>query len=169
MGHEPPTVAIGVMRDRLRGRKDTAQNILSQKEFVIHLVPLHLAAAMSSTSAGLPPEVDELERAGIKVVESDVVRAPRILEAPVAFECVSMHCVETGPKQFVVIGRVLRAHIADRFVINAEQGYIDAPALNLISRLHGSGWYGKFPEMMEIERPQSAQVVPVADVLESRS
>lgn len=167
MGHEPPTVAVGILRDPSRGQKDTAENILSQKEFVIHLVPLRLAHVMSSTSAGLPPEEDELEHAGIEVVEADVVHAPRILDAPVAFECISTHCIETGPKQFMVIGRVLRAHIADEFVMNAEQGYIDVQALNLISRLHGSGWYGKFPEMMKIERPQSAQAVSTADILES--
>jgi len=159
MGHEPPTVALGVLRDPLRGQKDTAGNILSQKEFVIHLVPLHLAQAMNMTSAGLPSGVDELIHAGIEVVEADIVNAPRITDAPVAFECVATNCIETGPQQFAVIGRVVRAHIADQFVMDPERGYIDTPALNLISRLHGSGCYGKFPEMMEIERPPSAQAV----------
>ncbi len=158
MGHEPPTVAIGILRHPERGHKDTAQNILSQKEFVVHLVSAQLARAMRETSASLPPEEDELRHAKIEVTEADIVRASRIVKAPVAFECISTHCIETGPEQFVVVGKVLRAHIADRFVMDAARGYIDTPALDLISRMHGSGWYGKFPELMELERPQSARM-----------
>lgn len=158
MGHEPPTVVIGVLRHPERVHKDTSQNILSQKEFVVHLVSSQLIHAMSKTSESLPPDEDELRHAGIEVVEADAVRASRIVAAPVAFECVSTHCIETGPGQFVVIGRALRAHIDDRLVIDAERAYIDTPALDLVSRMHGSGWYGKFPEFIELERPQSAKV-----------
>lgn len=159
MGHEPPTVAIGVMRDPARGRKDTAANILAQREFVVHLVPHRLAESMSLTSAGLPSDKDELKHAGVDVVEADTVRAPRIVAAPVAFECKASHCIETGPDQYVMLGVVHRAHIDDRYVLSREQGYIDAPALDLVSRLHGSGWYGHFPEMFKLERPSSGAAV----------
>jgi hypothetical protein len=55
--------------------------------------------------------------------------------------------------QIVVIGHVLCAHIADAFVLDAERGYIDTLALDLISRMHGSGWYARSADLFQLVRP----------------
>lgn len=153
MGHEPPTVALGLLRHPRRGLKDTAENILASGEFVVHLVPEGMAEAMNVTCADLDPEIDELALAGLRTVPSLKVRPPRIADSPVAFECSSLATVVTGPRQMTVIGRVLCGHIADKLVLDAERGHIDTPNLGLVGRMHGSGWYSRPGELFQMARP----------------
>jgi flavin reductase (DIM6/NTAB) family NADH-FMN oxidoreductase RutF len=153
MGHTPPCVALGLLRDAARGWKDTARNILETGEFVVNLVPERLARAMSATSAGVGPEVSEFELAGLEMAASTHIAPPRIAAAPVAFECRAISSVVTGPMQTVVIGRVLAAHIDDAMVLDAERGHIDSPALGLIARMHGAGWYARTTDLFQLERP----------------
>src|SRR5438105_15057270 len=64
MGHEPPTVAIGLLAGSERF-KDTAANILDTGEFVVNLVAESNAEAMNITCIDAPPEIDELTLAGL--------------------------------------------------------------------------------------------------------
>ncbi|WP_050523342.1 flavin reductase family protein [Pseudorhodobacter wandonensis] len=155
MGHTPPTVAVGLVKDGVRGWKDSARNILDTGEFVVNLVPEALAEAMNATSAAVGPEVSELGLAGLEAAASLHVKPPRIAAAPVAFECEMLSSVVTGPMQTVVIGRVVAAHIADAVVLDAERGYIDTPALGLIGRMHGAGWYARSTDLFQLERPKA--------------
>lgn len=154
MGHEPPTVAIGLLRNPERGLKDTAYNILTTGEFVVHLVPYRLAEEMNATAVEVPAEVDELKATGLSIVPSHFVKPPRIAESAVTFECRSLTSVMTGPQQVVVIGSVLCAYIDEKHIIDAERGRIDTPSLDLISRMHGSGWYARSTDIFEMKRPQ---------------
>jgi flavin reductase (DIM6/NTAB) family NADH-FMN oxidoreductase RutF len=153
MGHTPPTVAIGLLRDAERGWKDTARNILDTGEFVVNLVPEALADAMNATCASLPPEISEMELAGLQAAPSNHIKPPRIAAAPVSFECVSLSSVVTGPMQTIVIGRVVAAHIDDSVILDAERGHIDTPALGLIARMHGAGWYARCTDLFQLRRP----------------
>lgn len=156
MGNDPPTVAIGIMPQNGR-LKDTAANILETGEFVINLVAEANAEAMNETCIDAPPEIDELALAGLTPLRSHSVTPPRIGEAPVALECKVLTSLVTGPLQTIVIGRVLNAHIDDRFVIDAERGYIDTPGLKLIARLHASGGYLRSTDLFQMERPSWAK------------
>lgn len=157
MGHTPPTVAVGLLRDAARGWKDTARNILDTGEFVVNLVPEALAEAMNATSAGVGPEESEFELAGLAAAPSERVKPPRIAAAPVSFECEMVSSVVTGPMQTIVIGRVVAAHIADAVVLDAVKGYIDTPALGLIARMHGAGWYARSTDLFQLGRPAGGQ------------
>lgn len=159
MGHTPPTVALGLVRDAARGWKDTARNILDTGEFVLNLVPEVLADAMNATSAGVGAEVSELGLAGLEAAASVHVKPPRIAAAPVSFECVMLSSVVTGPMQTIVIGRVVAAHISDAVVLDAERGYIDTPALGLIARMHGAGWYARSSDLFQLGRPEGGSGV----------
>jgi flavin reductase (DIM6/NTAB) family NADH-FMN oxidoreductase RutF len=153
MGHEPPTVALGLLGAAGGGFKDTAANILETGEFVINLVAEADAAAMNLTCMDAPPEVDELDCAGITTAPSLAITPPRIASAPVSFECRLLEEVHTGASQVVVIGEVLVAHIADVFLLDAERLHIDAPAMRLVARMHGAGWYTRSTDLFQLERP----------------
>lgn len=157
MGAAPPTVALGLLADPVRGFKDTARNILDTGEFVINLVPERLAAAMNITAADAPRGINELEHAGMRTAPSDRVAPPRITDSPVSFECVVHTSVLTGPAQTVVIGRVLSARIDDRFVTDAVRGHIDTDALDLVARTSGSG-YIRTHDSFELVRPRWADL-----------
>ncbi|RUS59430.1 flavin reductase family protein [Pseudorhodobacter sp. E13] len=154
MGHTPPTVAVGLLRDAARGWKDTARNILETAEFVVNLVPERLAEAMNATCEGVGPEVSEMELAGLAAAASEYIKPPRIAASPVAFECKMLSSVVTGPMQTIVIGRVVAAHIDDAMVLDADKAYIDTPALGLIGRMHGAGWYARSSDLFQLGRPK---------------
>ncbi|WP_076593729.1 flavin reductase family protein [Herminiimonas arsenitoxidans] len=153
MGHEPPTVTLGLLRKAGGGYKDTAANIMATGEFVINLVSEAMAESMNETCTNAPPEIDELELAGLTAVPSIVVAPPRIAGCPVSFECRSLSSIVTGPCQVIVVATVLHVHIEDEFLIDAERCHVDTPALKLVSRMHGSGWYARSTDLFQLARP----------------
>ena len=156
MGSAPPTIALGLMADAARGFKDTATNILATGEFVVNLVPEALVQAMNITAVDAPRGTNELDLAGLHTTESIHIRPPRITQSPVAFECVALSTVVTGPHQSVVIGRVLAVHIDDEFVLNPDRAHIDTPELNLVARSYGST-YVRSQDTFELARPKWAE------------
>lgn len=156
LGHEPPIVALGLLAGSGRF-KDTATNILATGEFVVNLVSEANAAAMNVTCIDAPPEINELELAGLTALPSHKVRPPRIAESPVAFECKVLTSMVTGPRQTAVIGRVLCAHIDSSAVQDRERCHIDTQALRLIGRMHGNGWYARSSDLFQMDRPVWAE------------
>ena len=152
LGHEPPTLAIGLLAGSGRF-KDTATNILATGEFVVNLVSEKNASAMNVTCVDAPPDVDELALAGLTAVASHKIKPPRIAESPVSFECKMLTSMVTGPRQTAVIGRILCAHVDGSAVQDKERCHIDTPALRLIGRMHGSGWYARCTDLFQLDRP----------------
>jgi flavin reductase (DIM6/NTAB) family NADH-FMN oxidoreductase RutF len=156
MGSDPPTVAIGILPREGR-LKDTATNIVETAEFVVNLVSEDNAEAMNVTCIDAPPDIDELQLARLTPVPSRSVAPPRIGEAPVSFECRILASLVTGPLQTIVVGRVVCAHVADAFVLDARRCHLDTPALRLIARMHGSGVYARSGDRFEMQRPTWAE------------
>ena len=156
MGADPPTVVLGIMPREGR-LKDTAANIQETAEFVVNLVSEANAEAMNITCIDAPPGVDELELAKLTPVPSVAVAPPRIGESPISFECRLLAALVTGPLQTIVIGRVVRAHVDDAFVLDAKRCHLDTPKLQLIGRMHGSGVYVRSTDRFEMQRPTWAE------------
>src|SRR5579875_59840 len=66
------------------GWKDSVRNVSETGEFVANLAVRPLAEAMNQSSAAVPPEVDEMELAGLAKAPSVLVRPPRVAAAPAA-------------------------------------------------------------------------------------
>ena len=156
-GEEPPTVIVGVGSRKPGTPKDTGANIRETGEFVVNLVSYDNARQMSATAIDFPRGVDELAEAGLTALPSTKVRPPRIAESPVAMECQRMMMIEAGPKYTLIVGRVVAMHIHDDCVLDASRHYIDTERLDLIGRMHGSGWYTRATDRFEIPR------IPVED------
>jgi len=115
MGEDPPIVMVSINRLHDGRLKDTAANILSNGEFVVHLADEAIAAKMHACGEAFPPHISELKVVGLTTAPSRSVKPPRIVEAPVAFECVLHEKLET-PSRFVFIGRVRWLHARDGLV-----------------------------------------------------
>lgn len=154
VGSAPPTIVLGLLdRPGGGGRKDTAANIVETGEFVVNLVPERLSQSMNATCIDAPPGINELELAGLEPIPSDMIAPPRIAGSPVAFECRTLHHLATGPMQTLIVGQVLCAHIDDAYILDVERAYIDTPALELIGRMHGGGWYARATPDFHLDRP----------------
>ncbi len=138
---DPPVVALGVT-DRPGGGfvpKDTARNIRRGGEFVVNVVTEDLAQQMNVCATDFPPEIDELERAGLTTTASSVVSVPRIAQAHAALECVEHTTLEIGRSR-IVLGRVVAMFVEDQFVDPAGP-YIRSEELHAIGRMNGLGSY----------------------------
>ena len=115
LGEEPPIVMISLNKHADGQLKDTAANILANGEFVVHLADEAIAEQMHACGASVPPEVSEVEMVGFTTALSQAVKPPRIVEAPVAFECRLWEKLETESR-YIFIGRVLWLHARDDLI-----------------------------------------------------
>lgn len=152
MSGDPPLLVFGIGGRGPGDAKDTGHNIRCTGEFVVNLVDEASAAAMNVTAIDFPPEVDEIEAAGLSTLPCSRIDVPRIAQSPVAMECAHFMTLEVGPDRSLVLGRVLAMHITDEAVIDPARCYIDAPKLRLIGRMHGTGGYVRTSDRFEMRR-----------------
>ena len=106
------------------GWKDSVQNIVETKEFVWNLTTRGLAVPMNETSATLPRGEDEFARAGLTAAPSRLVKAPRVAESPVNFECRLSQCIQLTSADgapldsWRVLGEVVAVHIDETLLEN---------------------------------------------------
>ena len=144
---KPPMIAISVGR-KAGIYKDTAHNILSTEEFVVHIADSTLMTAVHESSAEFPSDVSEVEALGLATLDSERVRPPRIARAPVAMECRFRQCIEFGDtRSRLIVGEVLLFHIRDDLLQN---GKIDTAALDPIARIAGPR-YARLGEMFTLK------------------
>ncbi|GAA4065581.1 flavin reductase family protein [Amphibacillus indicireducens] len=149
----PPMISIAVQR-KAGQMKDTARNIIKNKEFVVHIVDQANVEQINETAANLAPTESELIRAKLTTVPSEKISVPGVKEAKVRFECVLEKAVELGEAGNVgvdlLIGKIVHYHIDE--TIYQEDQRIDPDQLATVSRLAGNN-YAKIGEIFEIVRP----------------
>ena len=128
------------------GWKDSVQNIVESKEFVWNLTTRDLAVQMNETSASLAHGEDEFTRAGLTPAESRLVRAPRVAESPVNFECRLAQCIQLTAadgspiESWLVLGEVVAVHIDESLL---EAGIYQTAKAQPVLRAGGpSAYYG---------------------------
>ncbi len=116
IGTDPIYVIFSVGRNDRGGElKDTEKNVRASGEFVVNLVTEELFAAMNISAADFPPELSELEAAGLHTAPSVRIAAPRVAEAQVSLECKLFSAQELGANT-VFIGEVVMIHVADHLL-----------------------------------------------------
>jgi len=156
-GSNPPVLVFSPVR-RLNdnSEKDTLKNLEETKEVVINVVNYDIVHQMSLSSANYPSDVNEFEKAGLTMKESDHVKPFRVEESPVQFECKVTEINHTGLEGgagSLVICEVLTIHISDELI--DEDNKIDQQALDLVGRM-GGGWYSRARDgMFKIPKPKA--------------
>ncbi|HEY1741952.1 MAG TPA: flavin reductase family protein [Granulicella sp.] len=140
---DPPIIGMGVMNKPGDGfvPKDTARNIRRTGEFVVNVVTEDLAQQMNICATDFPPEINELEMAGLTTAPSQLVKVPRIEQAHAALECREYTTMEIGRSR-IILGRVVAMYVEDKYVDPAGP-FIKAEELHAIGRMNGLGSYVK--------------------------
>jgi flavin reductase (DIM6/NTAB) family NADH-FMN oxidoreductase RutF len=144
---KPPMLAISVGR---KGGiyKDTAQNILNNEEYVVHIADSSLMTAVHESSTEHPPDVSEVEELQLSTQPGERVKVPRLAAAPIAMECRFRQCLEFGEtRSRLIVGEVLVFHIRDGLLQN---GKIETKALDPIARIAGPR-YAKLGEIVTLK------------------
>jgi len=124
--HDPPIVTHGLCLSGGK-KKDTLNNIEATGEWVYNVLTTEYLNKANECSATLPPDVDETKHAGLDVVASNVVKAPRIKAAKVAMECKLFDKKEIFNDEgihttTIVMGRVVRFHIHEGVLDLGDDG-----------------------------------------------
>ena len=144
---KPPMLAISVGR---KGNiyKDTAQNILNNEEYVVHIADSSLMKAVHESSTEHPPDVSEVEELRLSTLPGERIKVPRLAAAPIAMECRFRQCLEFGEtRSRLIVGEVLVFHIRDGLLQN---GKIETEALDPIARIAGPR-YAKLGEIVTLK------------------
>lgn len=143
------------------GWKDSVANIEATGEFCWHLATRALAEKMNTSSASVGADVDEFALAGLTPAASNVVKVPRVLEAPVSFECrltqlIRMESAD-GEKldNWLVLGEVVGVHIDQHLL---EDGIYQTAAAEPIMRAGGPTTYYTINDdvRFDMERPDDS-------------
>jgi flavin reductase (DIM6/NTAB) family NADH-FMN oxidoreductase RutF len=148
---DPMTLLFCPQRKSDGTKKDTLVNIEATGEFVINLTNEATAEAMNRSATGLPYGDSEFAWAGVTAIPGEMVNAPRVVEAPVAFECVIRELLDVGGGDgggTVVLGTVQCIHIRDDMMAD---GYVQLDILKPIGRLAGSA-YTRVTDTFTIKR-----------------
>lgn len=151
----PPILVFSPAR-RVRDNttKHTLENILITKEVVINIVNYDMVQQMSLSSTEYPDGVNEFLKSGLTEVASDIVKPPRVQEAPVQFECKVNDVIALGNEGGagnLIIAEVVKLHIKET-ILDAD-GKIDANKIDTVARM-GGNWYNRSREgMFEVIKP----------------
>jgi flavin reductase (DIM6/NTAB) family NADH-FMN oxidoreductase RutF len=144
---KPPMLAISVGR---KGNiyKDTAQNILNNEEYVVHIADSSLMNAVHESSTEHPSDVSEVEELRLSTLPGERIKVPRLAAAPIAMECRFRQCLEFGEtRSRLIVGEVLVFHIREGLLNN---GKIETEALDPIARIAGPR-YAKLGEIVTLK------------------
>ncbi|MDQ0352990.1 flavin reductase (DIM6/NTAB) family NADH-FMN oxidoreductase RutF [Alkalibacillus filiformis] len=158
LGSNPLLIAISVGRVDGEITKHTAKNILSQKEFVVHIVDVDMLEQMNQTAAPYKEHISEVEKANLTTIPSTHVSVPGIKECKVRLECELFEHMPLGENgeynNDLILGKVIQYHIDES--VYQENYKIDAENLNPLARLAGPN-YAILSEPLFLERPTDTE------------
>jgi flavin reductase (DIM6/NTAB) family NADH-FMN oxidoreductase RutF len=153
----PPILVFSPAR-RVRDNttKHTLENAKQTKEVVINVVNYDIVQQMSLSSTDYAKGVNEFEKSGLTMLESDLVKPFRVAESPVQFECRVNDIIELGTEGGagnLIICEVLKFHIDDS--VMDDNQIIVQEKLDLVARAGGNYYNRAKRGFFEIPKPLS--------------
>jgi flavin reductase (DIM6/NTAB) family NADH-FMN oxidoreductase RutF len=137
--------------------KDTVKNILREREFVLNFCTEKNYHKVNLSSTELPYGEDEFTFTGLTPIDSELVKAKRLQESPVHFECVfrDMLCYGKEPGAgSLITGEVKLVHVDQNIM---KEGKIDTSLLKAVGRGAGNDWF-KTDSRFQLERLMQTQI-----------
>jgi flavin reductase (DIM6/NTAB) family NADH-FMN oxidoreductase RutF len=148
----PPQVmfaSTGTKPDR-EGTKDSLSNIRETGVFCVNMVAQAMTEAMNISSATLPADESEFDRAGLERDACQTIDCARVAGAPAALECRMSQIVQLeGAANFVCFGTVTGIHLRDDYLVD---GIFDVTRFTPLARL-GYRDYAVVSESFTLARP----------------
>lgn len=136
--------------------KHTLDNVLATNEVVINVVSFDMVHQASLSSTEYPEGVNEFDKAGFTMLNSEIVKPFRVAESPIQMECKVTNVIALGTEGGagnLVICEVVKLHIDDE--VFDEDGNISQQKLDLVARAGGSYYTRAKKGFFEIPKPLS--------------
>lgn len=138
-------------------KKDTLVNIEREKEFVVNFVTEQNADLINLCSTEVPRGESEFDFAGLNHIPSEVVKAVRLKESPIHFECKLRDLISYGDQPgagTLITGEVVKVHVSEEIYDN---GRIITSKWLPMGRGAGNDWF-KTSDPVEKVRLTKAQI-----------
>ena len=153
----PPILIFSPAR-RVRDNttKHTLENAKETKEVVINVVNYDIVQQMSLSSTEYAKGVNEFEKSGLTMLESELVKPFRVAESPIQFECKVNEIIALGTEGGagnLIMCEVVKFHIDDS--VMDDNNVIIQEKLDLVARAGGSYYNRAKKGFFEIPKPLS--------------
>lgn len=152
VGDDPPHVMFAAGRGQ-NSNKDTLNNVLATKQFVVNMVTEELVEQMNMTAQGIPPHESEFDLAKLTPIPSLKIKPPRVKESPISMECELVHHYTLEDNKYggstILVGKIIMFHVDENVLL--EDYKINIDTYKPVSRLAGAN-YSKMGEIFAIKR-----------------
>ena len=152
VGDDPPHVMFAAGNGQ-NSNKDTLNNVLATKQFVVNMVTEDLVEQMNSTAQGIPSHESEFDLVNLTPFPSLKIKPPRVKESPISMECELVHHYTLEDNKFggstILIGRIVMFHIDENVLLDDFK--LDLNTYKPVARLAGSN-YSKLGELFSVKR-----------------
>lgn len=132
-------------------KKDTLINIEREKEFVVNFCTEKWVKEINLASTELPYGEDEFNFTGLHPLDSMLIKAKRLQESPLHFECKLRDLLSYGNGSgsgSLITGEVVKIHVDESILID---GKIDTDLFGAVGRGAGNDWFTT-KERFQMER-----------------
>lgn len=146
-----------MVRSKDGSRKDSLINIEREHEFVVNFCTEDNYEKVNKASTELSYGESEFEFAGLTPLKSEFVKAARMKESPIHFECKLRDILSYGSTPgagSLVTGEVVRIHVDENIL---RDGKIVTSLFKPVARGAGNQWF-KSDSVFELERLMQAQI-----------
>ncbi|WP_161878761.1 flavin reductase family protein [Alkalibacterium sp. MB6] len=155
VSNQIPLLSVSILRTAGK-QKDSAVNILKNKEAVIHIVSSSVIEEMNATSAPMPSDESELDRTDLSLVDSKSISVPGIKEALIRFETTLYQHVPVEDEKGEIITDLFLLKVTDYYfdesVFDKDKDYILPEQLDPVARLAGIE-YASIGKVFSMIRP----------------
>ena len=152
IGEDPPHVMFSTTRGN-NTNKDTLNNVLATRQFVVNMVTEDTVERMNMTSQTVPSDVDEFLLAGLTPIPSVRIKPMRVKESPITFECELVHHYTLEDHKnggaTMIVGKIIMMHIDESVLLDNYK--INLDTYKPVARLAGAN-YAKLGEIFSIKR-----------------
>ncbi len=136
---DPPLLLMSISKKPDGEIKDTRRNMLSGRDFVVHIASSDLAAAVHKSAAVLEYGKSEIEAGNLALEAFPGCPLPRLRDCTVAYHCKLYDVHEIGPNQQAMLyAEVQQLYVSDTIAEKRDDRYvIDADQLKPLTRLGG--------------------------------
>jgi flavin reductase (DIM6/NTAB) family NADH-FMN oxidoreductase RutF len=160
----PPVCVFSPSRSvRDNTTKHTLENVLEVPECVINIVNYDIVQQVSLSSVAYAKGVNEFTKSGLTPLASELVKPPRVAEAPVQLECIIREIISLGDTPGagnLVLAEIKMLHISEDIL--DPDGRINQAKIDLVARL-GGDWYCRITEdnLFKVAKPNMKMCIGV--------
>jgi flavin reductase (DIM6/NTAB) family NADH-FMN oxidoreductase RutF len=151
---DPPLLMMSIGKKPDGELKDTRRNLLSGRDFVVHIASHEHAEAVNASAAVLAYGDSEVTTAQLALSQFPPCSLPRLADCHVAFHCKLYDSHEIGPSgQLIIYAEIANLYLSDNVARKEGDRYIVDPAkLNPLARLGGTA-YAELGAIFNLQRP----------------